>query len=232
MSYKHILVIEDDPIFLKIISQALLKMENYNIISVSDGQGALDQLLKNTTLDAVILDLFLPDISGLEILKKIRKHPLHGDIPIIVLTSNNDKLDSIITLELGADDYITKPFYNRELIARLNAVMRRAKKSTLPPSNIISIHDIELNPKTREVKKNGTSILLTFAEYELLLFLMINAGNILSRDTLLTEIWGDIYITGTRTIDMHISSLRKKLGDENKQLIETIRGVGYRFRKK
>jgi len=230
MHNKNILVIEDDPIFIKLISHAL-EQHSFNVLRVTNGMNALDCLSKNNKIEAVILDLFLPDINGLEILKKIRTHPVYAEIPIIILTSNDDKLDAIITIEMGADDYITKPFHKRELIARLNAIMRRTKAALPLNTTIISICDIQLNTQGREVRRNGSEISLTFAEYELLLFLMVNAGNVFSRDRLLTEIWGESYITETRVIDMHISSLRKKLGDENNQFIETVRRVGYRFRK-
>jgi len=230
MYNKNILVIEDDPIFIKLISHAL-KQHSFNVISATNGINALEKLSKNNKIEAVILDLFLPDVNGLEILKKIRIHPIYEKIPVIVLTSNDDKLDAIITIEMGADDYITKPFHKRELVARLNAIMRRTKDSVSLHNTIISINDIQLNTQAREVRRNGVEISLTFAEYELLLFLMINAGNVFSRDKLLTKIWGESYIAETRVIDMHISSLRKKLGDETNQLIETVRRVGYRFRK-
>lgn len=226
---KCVLVLEDDLISLKII-RSPLERHGFSVLEASDRTGALD-ILANKRLSAAILDLNLPDISGIDVLKLIRNHPVHAAIPIIILTSNNDKTETVIALEMGADDYITKPFNERELVARLNAHLRRAHHHNSTPNNLIAVGNIIIDLEKREVMVNQKPVHLTYNEFELLLILVSNAGKVLSRDNLLNRLWGYDFPAETRTIDIHISSLRKKLSalDPAKQYIETVRSVGYRF---
>ncbi len=228
---KNVLVIEDDPITLKILC-ATVEKHGFSAIKATNGNDAL-QHFKGHDIHAVILDLNLPDINGIEILKQIRNHPVFHSVAIIIVTENDDKLEAILGLEIGADDYITKPFHQRELIARLNAVLRRTQ---LIPSNINSclmFGDLYIDMKERTLKKNDKVIDLSFKEFEILCLLASNAGVVLSREAIMNAIGGADYSPETRTIDMHIASIRKKIDDtgNEKKYIDTVSGVGYRFRK-
>lgn len=228
---KQILVVEDDSVSLNLIGHVL---ENYgfSVLKARSGEET-NHCLADPRISAIILDLNLPDTNGFEVLKSIRKHPIHHDTPIFILTCSNDKLDTVLALEMGADDYITKPFNKHELIARINAGLRRAKPAVSASGKHIVNGGLEIEPETREVRKNGTLVELTLKEYEILFFLAVNAGIVFSRDDILTKIWSDLYVTETRVVDMHISAIRKKIEEHEhrNQYIETIRGVGYRFRR-
>jgi len=228
---KNILVVEDDPISMRILCSTLEK-HGFSVIKAINGEDALSDLNKYEIL-AVILDINLPDINGMEILKQIRMHPLRNSIAIIIVTENDDKLEAIIGLEMGADDYITKPFHQRELIARLNAVLRRTQKVTSNLNSTLSFGDLHINFKKRIVMKQGKVIDFSFKEFEILSILASNAGEVLSRETIMDALGGVDYSPETRTVDMHIASIRKKLGDtgHEKKYIDTISGIGYRFRK-
>lgn len=225
-----ILVVEDDIITLKLI-QNVLESNGFLVLKAQTGMEAATYLSSKKICTA-ILDINLPDINGFEILKEIRKHPVHKDIPILMLTNDSDKVDTVLALEMGADDYITKPFHKREFIARINVALRRARPFLISSGNTLNFGTLVVNIDNREVKKDGTLINLTFTEFELLLLLCLNAGRIFTRDELMDRLWGELYISETRTVDIHISSLRKKIrgDDETDQFIETVRGVGYRFR--
>lgn len=227
---KTILIVEDDNINLKILNSILGKYD-YSTLMAKTGQEAID-LLNNNKVIAAILDINLPDMSGLEILKYIRNHPIHKNIAVLIVTVNQDKLDTILGLEMGADDYITKPFHHRELIARLNAAIRRSREVEVLSGPLITIHDLVIDVDKRLVMKNGEIISLSFKEFEILYLLASNPGKVIQRETILNKI-GDInYAPNTRVVDMHISSIRKKLGERGKgnSYIDTISGVGYRFR--
>jgi two-component system alkaline phosphatase synthesis response regulator PhoP len=231
MQKKHILVVDDDRISLKLIKHTLIT-QGFEIIEATDGKSALDYI-SNNKIDAALLDLNLPDFYGLEILKFIRSKPSICNIPIIILTSNDDKTDTVIALELGADDYIVKPFHKRELIARLNVCFRRMNQNYASFSSELSFGELTIDLDKRIVKVNVTEINLTFKEFEILSLLATNPGKVFSRDALINKLWGENYFAETRTIDNHIASLRSKLGDKASKhnYIETIRNVGYKFRK-
>jgi two-component system alkaline phosphatase synthesis response regulator PhoP len=233
MDKEKVLIVEDEVITLKLLNHTLMN-HGFQTLKAEDGKTAIEHLDAHK-ICAAILDLNLPDYNGMDILREIRRHPTHQSIPIIILTNNTDKIEAIVALEMGADDYITKPFHQRELIARLNVGLRRAKSfnEKLEVIKEIQFGDVVLNLENRQVLKGGLSVSLTFKEFEVLALLVRNPGKVFSRDKLLTDLWGEQYIAETRTIDMHISSIRNKLGDNNKDYhyIETIRGVGYRFRK-
>jgi len=228
---KNVLVVEDD-----IKSSKLLKdvLENNKFIFhyVNNGKNAMEYLIKEK-IDIILLDLNLPDTTGFELMKKIKNNSSYKHIPIIIITSNTDKLDIVLALEIGADDYIKKPFHNRELIARINAVLRRYKLNIVNPYNVLNFGDLKIDMDTRKVTLFDKNINLTFKEFEILSLLCRNSGKVFSRDEIINTIWGYEYITVTRSVDMHIASLRKKILDSNKSnsYIETVRGIGYRFRK-
>lgn len=194
------------------------------------------EFLEKNTVDAIVLDLMLPGIDGLEVLRRIRTNENLKKIPIIMLTAKSDEFDKVLGLEMGADDYIAKPFGIREMLARIKAVLRRSDKdedsgSSQTRKNIVC-HEIEINEETRTVTKNGVPIEMSLKEFELLKLLAENPGRVYSRDVLLEKIWGYEYIGETRTVDVHIRHIRKKIevDDSNPQYIKTVRGFGYKFR--
>lgn len=227
---KNILIVDDDPITLKIINAAV-ENRGFAVSTAATGQDALHNLQSYET-SALILDLNLPDMNGLEILKQVRSHPILNSLAVIIVTENDDKLEAILGLEIGADDYITKPFHQRELIARLNSVLRRTQQMHTNMHSYLIFNDLHIDIKKRIVKKHDQLINLTFKEFEILALLATNPGEVLPRDTILNAIGGLTYTPETRAIDMHISSLRKKLNDIGKEnhYIDTVSGVGYRFR--
>jgi len=228
---KNILVIEDDPISYKILC-ATLEKHGFSVLKATKGSDALLHLEKST-VSAVILDLNLPDMSGLDILKHLRSHPILNSIATIIVTENDDKLEAILGLEMGADDYITKPFHQRELIARLNTVLRRTRQGYADAASNLIFGDLHVDIKKRTVKLNGLDIDLSFKEFEILSVLAVNAGEVLSRETIMDTIGGVDYSPESRTVDMHIASIRKKLNDTSKEkkYIDTVSSVGYRFRR-
>jgi two-component system alkaline phosphatase synthesis response regulator PhoP len=228
---KNVLIVDDDPITLKILS-ATIEKYGFAVIKAENGNDALLKLQKYE-IAAIILDLNLPDISGLEILKTIRSHPIINAVAIIIVTQNDDKLESILGLEMGADDYITKPFHPRELIARLNTILRRTENMNTNKKSYLIFNDLHIDIKKRLVKKQDYVINLTFKEFEILALLAAYPGEVLPREAIMNAIGGLDYSPETRTIDMHIASIRKKLNDTDKVkvYIDTVSGVGYRFRK-
>lgn len=231
MGLKNVLAVDDDESTLKLITYAL-QDNGFNIIKLTEGNTALEYISKNI-IEAAILDLSLPDIGGMDILKAIRASQFNRHIPVIILTSTDDKFDTVLALELGADDYIVKPFHKRELIARLNLRLKRMNSNNSSSIYNISFGNLCIDTEKREVTKDNSIIQLTFKEFELLHLLASNPGKVFSRDNLMSQLWSDSYFAETRVIDMHISSLRKKLKDSSTKNahIETVRGVGYRFRK-
>lgn len=174
----------------------------------------------------ILLDIMLPDTDGMEILKILKSTPATSEIPVIMLTAKGDRLDKIKGLDGGADDYVTKPFDILELISRVRAVLRRSSQSS-PQNNQLSCGKITINTSSHKVYTDGTEVILTYKEYELLSILIANKGNVISRSSLLDKVWGIDFEGESRTLDVHIRSLRQKLGDSAKY-IETVRNVGYR----
>jgi len=235
---KKILIIDDDPEIRNLVSDFLLK-ENMSTDSVGNGTAGMELLSNNTDYDLVILDIMLPDISGTEICKKIRES---SSIPVIMLTARNEDIDKILGLEIGADDYLTKPFNPRELVARIKAIFRRKEldrshigtnilklKLGKEDTNIKKRIGLEINLNSRIVLVDKKEVRLTNKEYQLLVYLTDNKGIVISRDSLLQNIWGFDFYGQSRTIDVHIKQLRKKLGDPNGIFIETIWSAGYRL---
>lgn len=228
MSSEKILVVDDEDHIVELISYNLIN-SGYNVITANNGIDAV-RLAKEENPDLILLDLMIPGLDGFDVCKAIRNDNETKEIIIIMLTAKGEELDKILGLELGADDYMTKPFSIRELLARIKANLRRTKSSN-SSEEIYKTKDIYINFDRREVYILEKKIELTLKEFELLEILVKNRGKILTRETLLDKIWGYEYVGETRTVDVHIRYLRKKIeeDDKNPRLIETIRGVGYRF---
>lgn len=228
MANEKILVVDDEEHIAELISYNLTS-NGYKVITANNGNDAV-KLAVEEKPNLILLDLMIPGKDGYDVCKDIRSNSDVRNTPIIMLTAKSEELDKILGLELGADDYITKPFSVRELLARVKAVLRRFSISE-PESNILIFGNLAADFDKREILVNDKKLDLTLKEFELLEILIRNKGKILTRDTLLDKIWGYEYIGETRTVDVHIRYLRKKieLDDKNPKLIETIRGVGYRF---
>lgn len=227
---KKILVVDDEEHIIELI-RFNLETNGYFVIAANDGNEALKKV-KEEKPDLVILDLMLPSIDGIEICKILRKNKETEKLPIIMLTAKSEEIDMILGLEIGADDYITKPFSVRELLARIKAVLRRTQQRQERRENVIKIGDITIDVEKHEVTKKGKKIDLTLKEFELLRILSEKRGNVLTRNYLLDEIWGYDYFGDTRTVDVHIRHLRRKIEDDDKNLqyIQTIRGIGYKMK--
>lgn len=227
MNNEKILIVDDEEHIVELI-KFNLEANGYKTITASNGLEALE-LAKNEKPDLVLLDIMLPGLNGNDVCKEIRKDTEISTMPIIMITAKGEELDRILGLELGADDYVTKPFSVRELMARIKAVLRRTKVETV--NDTYSFGNVSIDFNKHEVMKNGEKVELTLKEFELLQILIKNRGRVLTRDLLLDKIWGYEFIGETRTIDVHIRYLRKKIEDDDKnpKFIETIRGIGYRF---
>ncbi len=222
---KRILVAEDEPDVLSLICTNL-QGAGFNVTKAENGLVALNQA-KATLPSLIVLDLMLPELSGLEVCKLLKKDPQTSHIPIIMLTAKAEEVDRIVGLELGADDYITKPFSPRELVLRVKSVIRRAA-GTAEPNEYLTLGDIRIDRSRYEVMVNTKRIDFTATEFKLLTMLIERRGRVQSRDTLLNEVWGYESAIDTRTVDTHIRRLREKLG-KAADCIETIRGFGYRI---
>lgn len=226
---KKILVVDDEKKIVEII-QAYLEREGYQVISAADGKTALSSAHSQRP-DLIVLDLMLPEISGWDVCRMIRKE---SDVPVIMLTARDEVTDKIIGLEMGADDYVTKPFDPKELVSRVRAVLRRAEAKSLQPPNIIRIADLFIDIDKRQVKHNDVSVDLTPNEFDLLRVMAENPGRVFSRMQLLDKVQGDAYEGYERTIDSHIKNLRKKIESdpEHPSYVITVHGVGYKVEEK
>ena len=222
-----ILMIEDEVSFSETIT-FLLKKEGFDVTVANNGQDGLNLFEKNGA-DLILLDLMLPGLSGTEVCRQIR---LKSMVPIIMLTARDSEIDKVVGLELGADDYITKPYSSRELIARINAVLRRVI-TPIPDdeSGVISIGPIKLDIDRHIMTLNNMPIALPLKEFELLEFLMRNSGRVLTRSQLIDRVWGSDYFGDTKTLDVHIKRIRAKIEKDpaNPEYIQTVRGLGYKF---
>ncbi len=232
---KVILAIDDEEHILELLSYNL-ESNGFRVLTADSGEDGLE-MLKKEAVDLVLLDIMLPGIDGMEMLKRIRKNPDTADLPVIMLTAKSEEINKVLGLEVGADDYISKPFGIYELVARVKAVLRRSERnravSATPEERdeIITIDDIIINNTTHEVTVDGKEVELALKEFELLYVLAKHRTKVFSREALLDKIWGYEYAGETRTVDVHIRNLRKKIErDDNKpKYIKTIRGVGYKF---
>ena len=228
MAGEKILVVDDEDHIVELITYNLIS-SGYDVRSANNGIDAL-KIENKEKPNLILLDLMLPGLDGFEVCKAVRGESDIKEIPIIMLTAKAEELDKILGLELGADDYMTKPFSIRELLARIKVIFRRTKSSKTD-EDLFKTDNIYINFNRREVIIFDKKIDLTVKEFELLEILVKNKGNILTREMLLDKIWGYEYVGETRTVDVHIRYLRKKIeeDDKNPKFIETIRGVGYRF---
>ncbi len=224
-----ILVVDDEKNIRELLGFNLEK-EGYKVIYAANGEQAIE-LIETEQPNLLILDLMLPIIDGLDVCKRTKSNNKTMGIPIIMLTARADEIDKIIGLEMGADDYITKPFSTREMLARVKAVLRRQNPAGLPSEGELSVGDIKINFISYEVLVNGEKVELTPKEYELLKLFLTNMNRVFSRDQLLEKIWGYEYYGDTRTVDVHIRHLRSKIEKSThfSDAIQTVRGVGYKF---
>lgn len=228
MSQKHILVVEDDEDIFELVKYNLCK-EGFKVTGVCSAEDALAKI-RLGNVDMILLDLMLPGMDGLEFCRMLKKDNRTETIPIIMATAKGEEADVIIGLELGADDYVVKPFSPRVLIARIKAVFRRKIKKSSAASNVpIQMRDLVIHPGRHEVKISGKSIELTFTEFEILKFLMERPGWVFTRYQIVEAIRGENYHVTDRSVDVVVVGLRKKLGVYGRY-IETVRGVGYRFK--
>ena len=223
----NILVIEDEPDILKNLEYNLSR-EGFKVSSAASLYDAEHKLQNNNDFSLILLDLMLPDGSGLDLCKKIKGNPETESIPIIILTAKDDEVDRVVGFELGADDYVTKPFSVRELILRIKAVLKRGQKKEDVVEVGRQFGDLSIDVESHEVHVNNNQIDLTALEFRLLRQLVDRRGRVQSRDQLLSDVWGYSSEVTTRTVDTHIKRLREKLGPMGKY-VQTIRGVGYKF---
>jgi phosphate regulon transcriptional regulator PhoB len=226
MESKKILVVDDEPDIVELVSYNL-KKEGFEISSASDGEEALAKIRKEK-FDFLILDLMLPGIQGMELCRILRSDPRTKNLPVIMLTAKGEEVDRILGLEIGADDYISKPFSPRELVARVRAVMRRTAE-TPAEEKIVRAGDLVINKETYSVLKRDIPLDLSSTEFRLLLYLVERRGKIFSREQLLDAVWKDEAFVEPRTVDVHIRRLRTQVEDDpsNPRYIKTKRGIGY-----
>ncbi len=227
---ERIYITEDDDSIRELVTVAL-SAYSYEVESFVSAEDCLAATEKQVP-DIFLFDIMLPGMDGVQAVKILRENEQTKNTPILMLTAKSAEIDKVFGLENGADDYLTKPFGIMELAARIKALLRRSGRSTSDSvSDKITAGGIMVNTSLREVSRDGRPIELTLKEYELLLYLLKNRARVVSREELLTKVWGIDFVGETRTLDMHIGTLRKKLSDdaENAHLIKTVRGVGYRF---
>jgi two-component system response regulator RegX3 len=222
-----VLVVEDESSFSEAL-EFLLGKEGFGVVTAADGREAISKFDQGG-IDLVLLDLMIPEISGTEVCKYIRSK---SDIPVIMLTAKDTEVDKVVGLEIGADDYVTKPYSSRELIARIKAVLRR--NSGLGQSSepgVLAVGPVRMDTERHQVNVHGVAISLPLKEFELLEFLMRNAGRVLTRMQLIDRVWGSDYVGDTKTLDVHIKRLRAKIEDDpaNPKVIQTVRGLGYKM---
>ena len=226
----RILLVDDEQSIQTLLSFPLRK-DGYEVVQATDGREALARF-SETAFDLVVLDVMLPRVDGLEVCRRMRAR---SSVPIIMLTAKAEEIDKVLGLELGADDYITKPFSMREFRSRVKAALRRASMARREPSageEPLEVHELRIDPAKRAVEVRGVAVQTTYVEFEILVALATSPGRVWTRDMLLTRIWGDSAYRDPRTIDVHIRHLREKIERDAKEpdFIFTVRGVGYRFR--
>ena len=223
----RILVVEDESSFSEAL-EFLLGKEGFTVVTAATGTEALKKFDQGG-IDLVLLDLMLPEISGTEVCRQIRSK---SKVPIIMLTAKDSEVDKVVGLEIGADDYVTKPYSARELVARVNAVLRRnGGEGVMADSGVLTVQGIRMDIDRHQVSINGIPASLALKEFELLEFLMRNAGRVLTRMQLIDRVWGSDYVGDTKTLDVHIKLLRAKIEDDpaNPKIIQTVRGLGYKM---
>ena len=226
MNTKKILVVDDEKLIVDSLRYSLRK-EGYEVVIAHDGKEAIEQARKENP-DLIVLDLMLPGVDGLEVCRTIRQESI---VPIIMLTARGEEMDRVIGLEIGADDYLVKPFSFRELLARIRAALRRAGYAEPSAEEVLVIGDISLDRAGHRVLRGNREVELTRKEYDLLQVLMENAGRVVARNDIIDRVWDTDWVGDTRTLDVHIRWLREKIEDNpsKPRYIQTVRGVGYRF---
>jgi two-component system, OmpR family, alkaline phosphatase synthesis response regulator PhoP len=229
MPKERILVVEDEQDILELVRYNLAR-ENYHVFCAVSGEEAL-RIIASQPLDLIVLDLMLPEMDGLEVTRRLKKNPRTQNIFIVMLTAKGSEADIVTGLEMGADDYITKPFSPRVLLARIKAVIRRARDEKSEDNAVIQVHDLTIHPGRREVRSGETPVTLTYTEFQVLYLLARRPGWVFTRFQIVDAVRGDDYPVTDRSVDVQIVGLRKKLGACGKY-IQTVRGVGYRFKEK
>lgn len=222
MEKLKIMIVDDESRMRKLVKD-FLKKKGYDVIEAADGEEALDHFFEDKTIDLIICDVMMPKIDGFEVVREIRQY---SQIPIIMLTAKGDESDELNGFDLGVDEYISKPFSPKILVARVEAILRRSH--SLMPGEVLKAGGIELDIAAHEVKIDGREINLSFKEFELLNYFVMNQGVALSREKILNNVWNYDYFGDARTIDTHVKKLRSKLGDKG-EYIKTIWGMGYKF---
>ncbi|MBM2841376.1 MAG: DNA-binding response regulator [Bacteroidetes bacterium] len=226
---KTILIVDDEADILEMLKYNLEK-EGYSVLTARNGRTALEEVRQNP--DLVVLDVMMPEMDGWEVCKRLKRDQRTADIPVIFLTAKGSEVDEVVGLELGADDYIVKPISVRKLIARVKAVLRRreaAKSESVAAQDIIRVDKLEINVPNYTVTVGAKSIILARKEFETLVYLVQHRGRVISREVLLNVVWGENVHVVDRTVDVHISKIREKLGSHG-EIIETVKGVGYRVK--
>ena len=221
----ELILLVDDEVSIIQLAQLYLEREGFRIISAGDGQAALDMVASQPPA-LVVLDVMLPKLDGFEVCRQLRAKD--DNVAVLMLTARDDDIDKIIGLELGADDYLTKPFNPRELVARVKAILRRDARASQPASVALHLGDLSIDPASREAQIDGNPLKLRTKEFDLLLTLAEHRGRVLSREKLLELAWGFDFYGQTRTVDVHIAHLRKKMGTSDLK-IETVTGIGYKL---
>lgn len=224
-------LVVDDEVSIRELLSFNLKKNAYDVLEAADGRQAL-KMVQEEKPDLLLLDLMLPEMDGLEVCRRLKEHPATADIPVIMLTARDEEIDKVLGLELGADDYVTKPFSMRELLSRIKAVLRRSTAQGGAAEGALVLGDLRMDFASYEAFAAGQKLSFTPKEYELLKLFATNVGRAFSRDELLEKIWGYEYYGDTRTVDVHVRHLRAKLDAAVPLLgtmIETVRGKGYRF---
>jgi two-component system, OmpR family, response regulator RegX3 len=224
-----VLLVEDEHSFVEALTVGL-KREGFRVQVARDGAEALD-LFDAVRPDLVLLDVMLPKVSGIDVCRELRRR---SQVPIIMVTAKGSEIDTVVGLEVGADDYVTKPYRLRELVARMRAVLRRRSTdaaTTTSSGEALEVGDVRLDPERHEVEVRGLQVRLPLKEFELLEILLANAGRVLPRETLIDRVWGADYVGDTKTLDVHIKRLRTKVEDDpsTPSRIVTIRGLGYKY---
>ncbi|HEY8656401.1 MAG TPA: response regulator transcription factor [Candidatus Limnocylindria bacterium] len=225
---RRVLVVDDEANLRHTLGYAL-RQEGYEVLTAENGEDGLE-IFRTTKPELVILDVMLPRLDGFEVCRRIRRE---SDVPILMLTARDTELDKVVGLEIGADDYLAKPFSMRELVARVRAMLRRARQATEPEAtDVVALGGLQVDVPKHRVLADGVDINLKPREFDLLAFLMSHPGQVFSRDQILARVWGFDYAGDSRTVDTHVKTLREKLGEDadRPRWVETVRGVGYRFK--
>ncbi|SFG43632.1 two-component system, OmpR family, alkaline phosphatase synthesis response regulator PhoP [Sporolactobacillus nakayamae] len=224
---KKIMVVDDEPSIVTLLSFNL-KKAGYDVLTAANGTDAL-KLARDSRPDLIVLDLMLPGMDGMDVCKQLRQERYF--VPILMLTAKDDELDKILGLELGADDYMTKPFSPREVVARVKAILRRTDLGKQEQNEVLSIGDLKVYPNNFEATFKDDEMVLTPKEFELLVYMMEHKGRVLTREQLLNAVWNYDFAGDTRIVDVHVSHLREKIEDVTRKplYIKTVRGLGYKF---